>query len=54
MDVEEGPVSVCSEHGLSMYVAAAEVQGSGCVTFQAAGGSTGRRGHMIVVPVASM
>jgi len=30
-----------------MYVAAAEIQaGSGCVTFQAAGGWTGRRGHM--------
>lgn len=53
MNVEEGPV--CREHGGSMYVAAAEVQaGSGCVTFQAAGGWTGRRGHMIVIRVASM
>ena len=26
IDVEEGPVSVCRGHGLSMYVAAAEVQ----------------------------
>lgn len=52
MNVEEGPV--CREHGGSIQIAAAEVQAQVVLLFKLRVFSSGRRGHMIVVRVASM